>query len=106
MAMRFYEKGSNFGVTVGRDEVYAFKRVWPASGLGRGPYFFEFDKRSGDLVDVAGPGAGSGGYADTEALVALSQDAQKWGKCRMEEKTARRRGRTRCVLGAGSWPGR
>lgn len=88
--MRFYDKGAYYGVTVGRGEVYAFKRRWPASGLGEGPYFFEFDKRNGDLVDVQGPGAST--YADGPALVALSHDAQAWGQARLNRPT-RHRGR-------------
>ncbi len=86
MALRYYDKGSTFGVTVGEQEVYEFKRQWPASGLGRGPYFFEFDRRNGDLVDVQGPGASS--YADGAALVALAEDAQRYGKCRSASPAA------------------
>lgn len=84
MALRFYHKGGTaFGVTVGQPEVHEFKRQWPASGLGSGPYYFEFDSR-GNLVDVEGPGAQS--WADGPALVALSEDAQEYGKCRMQQR--------------------
>ncbi|MEK6879011.1 MAG: hypothetical protein AABY22_05355, partial [Nanoarchaeota archaeon] len=47
----------------------------PASNLGDGPYYFEFDKRNGDLVDLQGPGVDS---ADGSALLAMSHDAQAW----------------------------
>ena len=84
MSLRFYHKGSTaFGVTVGEAEVDAFKRQFPASGLGRGPYYFEYDS-NGDLVDIQGPGAQS--YADGPALKALSEDAQEYGNCRMWQK--------------------
>ena len=85
--MKFYDKGSLFGVTVGKAEVHAWKRRWPASGLGDGPCYFEFNKRNGDLVDVKGPGAHS--WADGPGLVALSYDAQRWGKERGTGKSVR-----------------
>lgn len=83
MGLRFWDKGSTFAVTVGKDEVYAFSRQWPASNLGPGPYFFEFG-RNGDLVDVEGPGARS--WADGSALKALSEDAERYGRCRLAQR--------------------
>lgn len=85
MAMRFYDKRYGFEVTVGRDEVRQWKTRWPASGLGAGPYFFEFDE-GGDIVDVQGPGVDS--WADGPALGALMDDAKAYGECRQMRKTS------------------
>ena len=70
--MRVRDLGSNYSVSVSEREVDAFNRKWPCSTL-RGRYTFEFEKRSGDLVDMTGSGDGS-------EHVALSQDAQEYGK--------------------------
>ena len=83
--MRYHDKGRWFGVTVSKDEVTAFKRKWPVSGLGAGPYHFKFNTATGDLVDVRGPGADS--YADGPALGVLSRDAQVYGNARRAGKS-------------------
>lgn len=76
--MRVYDQGSCFRVTVSADEVYEWSKRWPCSGL-HGAISFTFDKRNGDLVDVAHPGS-----EDGAALVALSQDAQRYGETKIK----------------------
>lgn len=70
--MRVTDNGSFFGVSVSAAEVETFNRRWPCSRL-RGAYWFEFDKRNGDLVDGRGHG-------DGEEHLALSHDAQRFGE--------------------------
>ena len=79
--MRFFDNGSCFTVTISQAEVADFKDRWPASGLGAGPYRFQFEKHNGDLIDVAGPGASS--WADGPALRILSEAAYEYGKKRV-----------------------
>ena len=72
--MKYIDNGCFFTVKVTRDEVERFKSTWPCSGLPERALWFQFDKRNGDLVDMGG----AGNY-DGSDLLALSQDAQKWG---------------------------
>ena len=76
--MRFFDRGSSFGVQVTEREVMAFKRKWPASGLPNRGMTFWFDKKSGDLIDYTPYGilqsAGGGG-----AAIALVDDAKAYG---------------------------
>lgn len=74
--MRVYDNGAFYGVTVSAREVDEFNRRWPCSTL-QGKQYFQFDKRSGDLVDREG--TGDGGEA-----VALSQDAREYGKRKLK----------------------
>jgi hypothetical protein len=76
--MRAFDNGSMYTVTVSEREVDDFNRKWPGSTL-RGRQSFQFDKRNGDLVDRTGEGDGS-------EAVALSQDAQTYGKERLKIK--------------------
>lgn len=69
--MRVVDNGSLFGVFVSAAEVEEWNRRWPCSTL-TGRYWFQFDKRNGDLVDMSGRGDGA-------EHLALSQDAQKFG---------------------------
>ncbi|QBX06479.1 hypothetical protein H1O16_gp066 [Burkholderia phage BcepSaruman] len=55
-------------------DVEAFARKWPGFGP-RVPITFQFDKRSGDLVDVHG----SRDAHDPSGVRALSEDAQRYG---------------------------
>src|SRR3990167_5202601 len=66
--MKVKDLGSDVSVTASADEVRAFKRRWPASGLPDRAITFRFQKSNGDLVDVYPS-------VDGEAAVALSQDA-------------------------------
>ncbi len=62
-------------VRVGADEIHAFKRRWPASGLPDDvDVFFEFDRHG--LVDIQWSDGQDHEDADGSALVALAQDAQ------------------------------
>jgi hypothetical protein len=74
--VRAYAEGSYFRVAVSESEVRAFNRRWPCSALS-GSYSFTFDKRTGDLVDLRGKG-------DGPELVALSDDAQAYGRSRIK----------------------
>ena len=51
--MRAYDLGSNYAVTVSAAEVDEWNRRWPCSTL-MGRQRFEFEKKTGDLVDHAG----------------------------------------------------
>jgi len=76
--MRFYDNGSFYSVSVSSSEIESFNRRWPCSIL-RGRYWFQFDKRNGDLVDMTG-------YGDGPEVLALSQDAQKFGMERLQPR--------------------
>ena len=72
---------AGFAVVVTVWGVEAFKDRWPCSQLGNGPIRFEFES-NGDLCgmsrDVDGPD-----------VLALSEDAQRFGeKCMERRKTA------------------
>ncbi len=83
--MRAFDKGSTFGVQCTCDDVEAFAARWPCSGMRAGDHFrFEFDKLSGDLVDInyGDRCRVSADRIDGAAMVALSQDAQRYGVTR------------------------
>lgn len=80
--MKYVDNGSFYTVRCTKADVEAFKRSYPCSGLPNMAIAFQFDARNGDLVDIYcrrdthtfdGPG-----------LVALSQDAQRYGKERID----------------------
>ena len=77
--MRYYDNGCFYSVSVSRDEVEAFKASWPCSHLPNKSVWFQFDKRNGDLVDMRPSNLEERG-ADGSAVLALSQDAQAYGK--------------------------
>lgn len=79
--MRAFDQGSEFRVTVSRDEVADFKRRWPNSGLPTRAVSFTYDKENGDLVDLAPF------EMDGEASLALSEDAQKYGEKKLGLRT-------------------
>ena len=84
--MRAYDNGCFFTVAVSAREVETFARCWPCSGLNRSKgVWFQYDKRNGDLVDTNDernqPNANGG------AIVALSEDAQRYGEKRLGIKT-------------------
>jgi hypothetical protein len=78
--MRAYDLGSNYAVTVSAAEVDEWNRRWPCSTL-MGRQRFEFEKKTGDLVDHAGR-YDRENVAGEEAT-ALSHDAQAYGKARL-----------------------
>jgi hypothetical protein len=84
--MRLRDQGAFYSVSVSRAEVEAFKAKWPCSGLPDRAVTFQFDKRSGDLVDIW-----PNRYArkfDGSAAVALSEDAQEFGRKKLESLSA------------------
>ena len=79
--MQVFDNGAFYTVTVTRSEVGAFRQSWPCSGLNFRPVTFQFDKKDGDLVDSNDER--NHPDADGAAIVALSQDAQKYGAKRL-----------------------
>ena len=76
--MRAFDQGADYRVTVSANDVAEWKRYWPCSGIPSRSLSFTFDKRNGDLVDTDAPES-----ADGAALVALSHDAQTYGRKRL-----------------------
>ena len=76
--MRVFNQGCFYRVTVSAQEVYQWSLRWPCSGLACNSHSFTFDKQNGDLVDISHPGS-----EDGEALMALSGDAQAYGRKRL-----------------------
>lgn len=79
--MKVRDNGSLYSVSISRAEVEAFKSQWPCSGLSDRPVTFQFGKRNGDLVDIWPYRYAS--RFDGDAAVALSQDAQAYGRKRL-----------------------
>jgi hypothetical protein len=77
--MRFRSLGMIYRVMCSAADVAAFTSKWPGSGLTGQPIAFDFDARNGDLVDVY-PNRAS---EDGPALLALSHDAQAYGRARL-----------------------
>jgi len=76
--MRVYDNGAYFTVAVYASEVRTFNQGWPASGLPDRSIAFQFDKASGDLVDVMP--AEIADQVDGPEAVALSEDAGNFGR--------------------------
>ncbi len=76
--MKAFDNGCFYSVTVSRREVEAFKDNWPCSNLPDRWIWFQFDKRNGDLVDI------NPNDIDGEDLLALSHDAQAYGKRKLK----------------------
>jgi len=94
--MRARTSGGSLVVSVSESDVRSFCRSWPASGLsGLRGVTFEFD-RGGDLVDITYRNGTSDRW-DGPALLALSHDAQAYGRSKLKlvanrrKKTSRRR---------------
>lgn len=80
--MRFFDQGGHYSVVVTETDVDRFNDRWPASELrGLRGVTFQFEKRNGDLVDIEYHNGDSEQW-DGSALLALSQDAQKYGETR------------------------
>jgi hypothetical protein len=77
--MRARDLGAHYRVHCSAEDVAAFMRSFPCSGLSGHPIAFDFAKRNGDLVDVY-PNRPS---EDGPGLVALSHDAQAYGRKRL-----------------------
>lgn len=80
--MRCFDNGCLYTVTVTAGEVYDFAVRWPCAHMRyRNPVTFQFDKRNGDLIDTNAHR--NHPNADDAAILALSQDAQAYGKKRL-----------------------
>lgn len=76
--MRAYDNGCFFTVLCSENDVYKFAQSWPCFGDVKS-YWFQFDKRNGDLVDTNH----QDGDTDGAGILALSQDAQAYGAKRL-----------------------
>lgn len=77
--MRAFDNGCFFTVLCSERDVQAFAAQWPCFGTVRS-YWFQFDKRDGDLVDTNH----EDGETDDGGIVALSHDAQAYGMKRLK----------------------
>jgi len=76
--MRVHDNGSFFMVSCSKNDVYCFASKWPCFGRIKA-YWFQFDKRNGDLVNTNHcDGQTSGGGID-----ALCNDAKAYGAKRL-----------------------
>lgn len=75
--MRYFDNGAFYTVTFSERDSYEFARRWPCSTV-RGRGAFQFDKRSGDLVDATGSAA----RGDGPDWLALSEDCQAYARRR------------------------
>lgn len=82
--MRAYDNGTFYTVLCFESDVAAFARQWPCFGKVRS-YWFQYDKRTGDLVDTNH----KDGETDGSGILALSQDAQTYGARRLKPEHAR-----------------
>jgi hypothetical protein len=72
--MKAYDNGAFFTVTCSERDVEGFARRWPCFGNVK-PYWFQFDKRNGDLVDTNH----QDGETNDHGILALCEDAKKYG---------------------------
>jgi len=79
--MRVFDNGAFFTVQCTTRDVETFASRWPCFGP-HVPVTFEFDKRNGDLVGVCD----NADKCDGAGILALSQDAQEYGRKRLGEK--------------------
>ena len=76
--MRVYDNGCFFTVLCSENDVRDFASRWPCFGNVRS-YWFQFDKRSGDLVDTNH----RDGDTDGSGASALADDAKAYGVRRL-----------------------
>lgn len=74
--MRCFDNGCFFSVCCDTTDVYKFARRWPCFGSDDS-VTFQFDKRTGDLVDINPPGRSD--KSDGTGLCALADDAKAYG---------------------------
>jgi hypothetical protein len=79
---RFFDNGSCFTVQLTAADVIQWAASWPCFGPRRA-LWFQFEKRSGDLVDMSSDKAEDN---DPSGVLALSHDAQAWGAARVAGK--------------------
>lgn len=81
--MRCFDMLSSYRVACSERDIDSFNDGWPCSELrGLQGITFTFSKRNGDLEDVYYANGNSADW-DGEACVALSHDAQAYGKKRL-----------------------
>ena len=73
--MRVQDNGALFTVCVSKSDVLEFASRWPCYGPRRA-LWFQFDKASGDLVDMHGDSQRN----DGAGILALSADAYEFGR--------------------------
>lgn len=79
--MKTFNNGCFYSVTCSRDDIRDFVSSWPCCGIpDERPITFQFEKSNGDLVDIEGTDY------DGADLVALSEDAQRYGEKRMQKR--------------------
>lgn len=76
--MRTYDNGIFFTVACSETDVSDFARKWPCFGNVRS-YWFQFDKRNGDLVDTNH----EDGETDGSGICALADAAKAYGAKRL-----------------------
>ena len=76
--MRAYDNGCFFTVLCTESDVAQFAATWPCFGDVK-TYWFQFDKRNGDLVDTNHLESDANG----SAIAALSLDAMAYGARRL-----------------------
>lgn len=81
--MRCFDLDSCFSVACSEADIAVFNSYWPCSELrGLRGVTFTFDKRNGDLIDIHYRNGNSDKW-DGSACLALSSDAQDYGKKRL-----------------------
>lgn len=81
MAKRVSESGRDYKVAVGQDEIDEFRDQWPGAGMSTlRSINAEFDKESGDLIDLNCNGRHGCSRWDGDALLALVGDMQCLGQ--------------------------
>lgn len=75
--MKAKHLGATIAVNLTARDVADFNRRWPCSDIPERRCWFEFANRNGDLVDMS-PHLMD---FDGPALLALSQDAQRFANC-------------------------
>jgi hypothetical protein len=77
--MRYYDNGSLYTVTVSEREVSDFASRWPCFGPRRAMWF-QFEKRTGDLIDMGGDSEDHDGYG----VGVLADVAKDYGASRIK----------------------
>lgn len=76
--MKCFDNGIFFTVVCSENDVSEFARQWPCFGNVRS-YWFQFDKRNGDLVDTNH----IDGETDDGGISALADDSKAYGARRL-----------------------
>lgn len=79
--MKVWDNGGIFTVEYNESEVIVWARTWPGFGVVSGKVWFQFDRKTGGLVDLS-PNTDS---LDPSGVLALSQDACRGGLAKLEQ---------------------